>query len=384
MTEKKIVLVQPNKNPESKIISIGNEIIKIRYKLTLPTQKLLLFLISHISYEERKEGKFLHTLHFPISSIYEFFKKTGRENDKNLKKLVEESIEELKVKTIDLKKLLPNEMTDKTTYAWYSEIRISDDKKTFKFSFNDKLACALLKIKGYFKSYLKEYIYLRSTHAIHLYMFFRAHEHLRNKQRRISIEELKTYLQVNKNKSYERWDLFKREVLDKSIQQLNENTNYFFTYTLDRGIKQAIGFINFSMIEKTDKIAISAQLNKKIESHLLKKKVYKTYYPLFENVKFVFDDTESFLFILIPMKYFNNFHSAPDYLEFRAGEKKAKELSQKLKTLFKEYDFKKLFNDFFKRKVKGDFVIYDVTKKEIPSVEYLHQSLKIIKEENYF
>ena len=51
-------------NPNKALVVFSNSIAEARYSLSLPTQKLLHFLISQITYEERKQGKFLNTLEF--------------------------------------------------------------------------------------------------------------------------------------------------------------------------------------------------------------------------------------------------------------------------------------------------------------------------------
>ena len=70
---------------DSDLVIIINDIVKARYKLSISSQKLLLYLISHITYEERKEGKFLNELKFNLKEILLFYKSAGVNSFKDLK-----------------------------------------------------------------------------------------------------------------------------------------------------------------------------------------------------------------------------------------------------------------------------------------------------------
>lgn len=285
---------------DSDLVIISNDIVKARYKLSISSQKLLLYLISHITYEERKEGKFLNELKFNLKEILLFYKSAGVNSFKDLKEKLKLSIKEIEKNPIAISFINKKGEEHYKNHPWYSTIEFNESRNIFIFSFNQKIANLLLNIKNYFKSNLKEYLHLKSSYAIDLYMLFRANE-FKKPQQTYSIKELKSILSIEEN--YERWDLLKRRVIDPAIEQLNQNTNYIFSYTAERESRK-IEFIIFSIINKENAQNLKKFLIPIIESYLKVNKLEKMFisFPFADNMNFFYNSSENLCIIEISSK----------------------------------------------------------------------------------
>ncbi len=307
-----------------KDLYISNEITKTRYKLSLPTQKLLLFLISEIEYEERKTGVFLKERKYALNKIYDFFKNSGRKNDKNLRGHLINCINELKSNSITILEYQDNNPLKEmryTDYPWYSKIKIDEEDNQFIFKFNNEIHSLLLNLKSYyFKSNIKEYLNLKSMHAIDLYILLRAEEYV-NQKKKYPLEYLKKQLKLEHNKGYDRWNNFKNEVLEKAISQLNKETNYFFSYDIER-VGRKVGFVVFTMIEKRDIKKLSELVTEHFEKLLKEQKLLSLFNEKkLYNIIYKYDPIEDKLTLdlsktTVQPKYIEGFDSWLQKIDF--------------------------------------------------------------------
>jgi plasmid replication initiation protein len=261
--------------------------------MSLPTQKLFLFLVSKITYEERNKKIFLNTLEFTLEEIYSFLRMSGRENDKNLKGLLKDCVNEIGNNNLKYSEINERGKEKWVNYPWSAKSEIDENTGKFSFKFNDQIIWFLLDLKGYFASNTDEYMKLTSSHAISLYLLFRSNE-FQNKVQSYYIEELKKHLGVEKN--YERWVSLKDRVLDPSISQLNKETNYFFSYEAKR-IGRSIGKVEIRVIDKKSKEEFSVFLSEKIQSFLKEKKADSNIRKRFEMVKYEYEAKENIIYI---------------------------------------------------------------------------------------
>lgn len=278
---------------EITLVILSNSIAKTRYSLSLPTQKLLLLLISKITFEERKQKVFLNTLEFPLEEMYSFLRFSGRENSRDLKALLKNCVSEIGRNNIKFSQIDSKGKEYWVEYPWSSKSEIREDKGIFSYEFNDKIAEILLPLQNYFKSDVKEYLQLSSSHAISLYMLFRANE-FTTKIQSYYIEEIKENLGIDSK--YKEWAELKRVVLDPSFTQLNKETNYFFTYETKR-IGRSIGKIEIRVIDKKNKEEFSDYFSDKIQEFLKKEKVESSVRRNFQLVKYEYDAKENCIYI---------------------------------------------------------------------------------------
>ena len=289
----KTIHIDMAKNAQQSLIILSNSIVKAKYSFSLPTQKLLLFLISKITYEERKDGNFLKTLEIPLQDIYNLLKFSGRENSNDIKGIIKNCVNELGANDIKLSQIDERGKEVWNSWSWKKHVQINENTGIFTFMFNDQISELLLPLQSYFKSDLQEYLHISSSHAINLYMLFRANE-FQNKVQSYYIEELKKHLGLEEK--YGRWEGLKRIVLDPSIEQLNKETNYFFSYEAKR-IGRSIGKVEIRVIAKKEKEEFSVFLSEKIQSFLKEKKADSNIRKRFELVKYEYEAKENIIYI---------------------------------------------------------------------------------------
>jgi plasmid replication initiation protein len=119
-------------------------------------------------------------------------------------------------------------------------------------------------LESNFTSYqLKNVAQMTSVYAIRLYELLAQYRLL--SERYLSLVELKNYLDANEP-SYERIDNFRRKVLDKAVQQINQYTDLIVTCTPRREGRSIAGF-DFVLVQKehaapTKPIATQAPKNR--------------------------------------------------------------------------------------------------------------------------
>ncbi len=250
------------------LIVISNKISTARYKLSLPTQKLLLFLISNIKFKERQNGKFIEEHEYDLKVIYDFFKSTGSEKSKDLKGKLKNSFVELKDNELIMNDINSDGEEYLAKYPWYSKIVLDEKNNKFYFRFNNQISDLLLVAKNYYKSHLKEYLRIKSSHAINLYELLRSEEYT-NHNKKYSLNDLKKRLDLINNKSYSDWYIFRRDVLNPTILQLNKNTNYIFSFDIQR-VGRKVGFVIFQVFEKKNVKELSTYISSKLKDYFSK------------------------------------------------------------------------------------------------------------------
>ncbi|WP_454058937.1 replication initiation protein [Elizabethkingia ursingii] len=255
---------------ENKIISISNAIAKARYNLSLPTQKILIYMISKIAYEEKQNGIFLETIKCSFNEIEHFCKISGRENSHDYKDILRKFVKEMHGNSIDILTVSEKGKEIWESWSWSQYAKIDDLNSEFHFKFNQEVAPLFLSLQvKFFTSNVIEYLRLSSYNAISLYMLFRANEYPKSSIKTYSISELKKYLGVEEK--YKEWSELKRVIIDPCITQLNKETNYFFSYEAKR-IGRSIGKIEVRVIDKKEKKEFSDYFLEKIQEFLQKEK----------------------------------------------------------------------------------------------------------------
>ena len=193
--------IKMSKKTENNLITISNDIAESRYMLSMPTQKFLWFLISEITLEEKESGNFIKEHQYDLDFLFEEVFSYSIKDKRNAKRQLMQTIQEIKDNAIDLRRIDENGNEVFISYPWYAMLKFDESQNYFKFKFNQEISSLLLKLKengiGYYKSYFKEYVYLKSSYSSKLYEILRAETYL-NKARKYGLNDLKTKLKVNK------------------------------------------------------------------------------------------------------------------------------------------------------------------------------------------
>lgn len=130
---------------------------------------------------------------------------------------------------------IPTERGGYTAFQLFKECKIDQDdngKWYMEIDAHDKALPLMFDFKShYFKYELWNALRLRSANQVRMYEILKQYERIG--KRELEIKELRELLGVEKDE-YDRWDNFKRKVLDSCQQALKETTDICFTYERGR------------------------------------------------------------------------------------------------------------------------------------------------------
>ncbi|PRX16922.1 replication initiator protein [Orenia metallireducens] len=188
-----------------------NKLIEANYKLTLQEQKLILVLAAAIKKDDTKFEQCI----FSVTELADTLNLNKEAYYSELKEITEKLLS--RVLTI-------NEPDGCLQISWLSSAKYYDELGKVELSFAEKLKPYLLQLSNHFtKLECKKLISLSSIYAIRIYELCKQYERL--KRREITIKELKRILQIEDIKSYNRYNNFKRRVLLKAQEEINEKTD---------------------------------------------------------------------------------------------------------------------------------------------------------------
>ena len=202
----------PSKTSKNLTVSKRNELNGASYKLTLDERRLILSVTSKIDSRKSHNGE------VEITAL-EFGEMWNIDPKLAYKQLKEASVS-LFQRSIVINDVNSGEVGN---LRWiYKEIN-QDTVGYVKLSLSPDLLPYLTDLKGYFTSYrLLEVRDFKSSHAIRLYELLMQYKDTGWRQEKVVW--LKNAFGV-KDK-YSRWAEFKRNVLDKSIKEINELSDY--------------------------------------------------------------------------------------------------------------------------------------------------------------
>ena len=214
------------------IIVKSNQVIqKSRYHLTIQQQKLILYLISKIRPSDTEFKEYI----FDLKDICKIL---GIEiNGANYVRF-KDSLKRI----ADTSFWLEIDGKDRL-YRWIDDIEINRNETQVKIKLDEDLKPFLLQLKESFTFYqLENVLCFDCKYSFRLYELFKSYEFKTNLI--ISVEELKRYLMAE-NK-YDRFTLFKTNVLNKAIDEINKYTDIQVSYTLIRE-NRIIKYIDFEL-----------------------------------------------------------------------------------------------------------------------------------------
>lgn len=220
-----------------KVVKSNELIQKSRFNLSTQEQKIVLYLISKIKPEDTE----LHEYEF---SIVEFCKICGidYENGKNYGN-IKRTIKELNDKSI----WVMLEDGTETTIRWIERPYINRNSGIIKIKLDELMKPYLLQLQQQFTQY--ELIYtlpMKSQYAIRFYELLKSYEYRR--QIELDIDDIKRTLHAE---HYERFNDFKRKVLELAMREIEKYSDLNVDYTLKKTGKQFTSIV-FRISSKKD------------------------------------------------------------------------------------------------------------------------------------
>ena len=220
-----------------------NALINASYHLDLIEQRLILLAIA----QSRRVGEELIAttkLKISVSDYIDTYSLQGRSVYENIKKAC---------KTLFERQFTYTEQQEKgvrvATSRWVSEIAYNDKTTAIDITFAPSVVPLITMLERHFTSYnLEQVAGLNSKYAIRLYEIVIAWKS-NGKTNQIGLEQLRDRLGVFDDE-YQRMELFKRKVLDKSVAEINEKTEINLSYEQHKQGRKIVGF-TFTVKQKS-------------------------------------------------------------------------------------------------------------------------------------
>lgn len=226
----------------------SNELIqKSRFQLSLQEQKAIALICSMIQ-PIQKEGNNKEIVDWKLEyefNIVQYCKICGIDysNGKNY----------INVKAT-LKSLSDRSMwleigEEEVLVRWLSKVRMNKRSGKVKIEIDRDLAPYLFDLKKRFTQYqLYNILSMNSAFSIRVYEILKSYEFTRKKK--FQIDELKHLLMVDNVKSYANFKDFRKYVLDKAIDEINEYTDIQVQYkTIKKG--RRVEWIEFEIVRES-------------------------------------------------------------------------------------------------------------------------------------
>ena len=222
------------KNPHNKTVRKANALIqKNRFDLSLQQQKIILFLISQIS-------PFDEDLKLYEFNINDFCKVCGIDNTngQNYKDL-KRQIKEIADKSMWIKKA--DDEKAETLVRWIEKPTIKEKSGIIQIKLDEDLKPYLIQLRENFTQY--DIIYtlcFKSKYSIRLYELIKSihYQELYEYSKDFTLDEIKTLLGAENYKTYQH---FKDRVLIPSINEINNTSDKYISYTPIKKGKAVIG-----------------------------------------------------------------------------------------------------------------------------------------------
>lgn len=225
-------------------VSKSNELVAASYKLDKNELYLLLACISQIDSRIEAdivtvEDEFVVTIENMKDTFY------GGDKENNAYKNLRTASNNLFDREVTIS--LPNNETLRTRFV--SSVLFQPDKAQITITFAQKILPYLTQLKSNFTTYkLAEVVDLTSSHAIRLYELIVCWVGRRRFSETMDIEDFKFLMGVTGK--YKQFSQLRESVIDKSINQINEHTEYNVIATY-RKVRNATKSVTFKFYKKT-------------------------------------------------------------------------------------------------------------------------------------
>ncbi len=223
---------------ENFLVTKSNDLVNSRYDLTTLEQKIILLLASLVQPEDEKFKEY----NIKIDTFMKVLGLTGKSKYDDIPKIAMG----LMKKVFEIKR-----NNNPLVIAWLSSAEYHKKEGYITLEFSPKLRPYLLNLKEFYTSYkLENILFLKGKYSIRLYEILKSNAF--KKDIRISIEHLRDLFKITNE--YERYNDFKRKVLEYAKKELQAKTDISFEYTEIKEGKKIVA-INFNIIS-TDLVKI--------------------------------------------------------------------------------------------------------------------------------
>ena len=203
--------------PQDELIVQHNYLVEARYRLSLQEKRVILWLLTQI--KSNDEDFKLHRL-----EIVEFAKMIDIAVDSRyseLRKITKRLIQ----RAVEIYNPQSNTFIQ---FSWLSFAQYHLTKGYIELGFDPRLKPYLIQLKSHFtKLSMSDIMQLNSLYAMRFYELLKQYETIG--QREISIKDLREYCGIAKHE-YERYNDFKKDVLEKAKKEINEKTDINIDY----------------------------------------------------------------------------------------------------------------------------------------------------------
>lgn len=250
----------------------ANSFVESRQTYTVQEKRLLSTLIAHIKPSDEEFVKY----DISIEDLA-MVSKTTKENFYNITDDITDSL---------MSKIIKIDTDDKKGFKKFHVIsRAEYQDGVLSLQIHSDMNNIFLKLQEskQFTAYnLVDFIALSSTHAQRIYELLKQYEHSKQKERTITIDDLKKMLGIDKK--YKIYSAFKEKVLDIALKQIGEHTTLRYQWEGKKTGRKitSIRFYNISIAGKTTH-------TKEDEAQFLQNKVGdKFYHPAADKIIEIF------------------------------------------------------------------------------------------------
>ena len=225
---------------------------KARYSLSLQQQKVLCYLITHLSENDTYETEKI----FDIKAFYDFMEVNNKDYDK-----VREALKALRDKSW----WINNPDGSESTISFLSKIRTNKRNGKVYIHFDKDMLPYLQELKTQYTSYKIYYIMtMKSQYSIRLYELLKS---VAGKELwYFDIENLKKIFMCEEK--YDRVNNFKQRIIEPSIEEINNKTDLNVTYEYFNEGKKIVGIeFHISYKSNEDRLNVDRLIRKELEEH---------------------------------------------------------------------------------------------------------------------
>ena len=257
------------------ITNLSNDLIfHTYYKMDINQKKIVYYLLSQIDTKNQKN------FHRQVVSLNEIIAVLGLTRSGKAYQELGETIEDLITKYISFYNDIEIQgYRFKNMVTWFTEINFikPNNRILVEFVLNPKMKPLLLHLQQFVQLPHHELMQLKGGYAIDLYIYCKA---IRDKTRKstpivsvtsFDLDKLKLKLGLE-NQQYKRYNDFKRRVIEKAIDEINQKSQLLRIEYIERKVKigrtrKVIGF-EFYIYDKEKGEELSQQLTKQIETQI--------------------------------------------------------------------------------------------------------------------
>lgn len=204
------------------IVYKSNDLVSASYNLTLAEQRIVLFAISKLNPTDLNDNKMV------VIKVSEFAEQFKDINKNSVYKAIKDGLEDLYNKSVILK-----DSEKKITFRWLQSKTYYNNEATAEIIFSDKIMPYLYDLKNKFTKYrLSNISSFKSAYSVRLYELLAQYKVV--KSRNIEVEKLREILLLNDK--YKRLFDFKKRVVEKAVNEINDKSDLFISYKINNDI----------------------------------------------------------------------------------------------------------------------------------------------------